>query len=197
MGALAHEGMALKDTEKITIGICSPGYVVTDFLTSLLDVARSQKQLGQFISLQGSGVISRLRNQVVSTFMEKTTDDWLLQIDTDQRFTVNDFKKLVAAADAKTRPIVSAVVHGGWRKAHKTIVLHSGLDIKDIGINPEDSQLLDSRRMFIEDLCRIWNIPSHMMNLPGTNTYSSVEATQIEFVTHTLSHSYVGACMVG
>jgi hypothetical protein len=25
-----------------------------------------------------------------------------------------------------------------------------------------------------------------MMNLPGTNTYSSVEATQIEFVTHTL-----------
>ena len=114
MGALAHEGMALKDTEKITIGICSPGYVVTDFLTSLLDVARSQKQLGQFISLQGSGVISRLRNQVVATFMEKTTDDWLLQIDTDQRFTVDDFKKLVAAADAKTRPIVSAVVHGGW-----------------------------------------------------------------------------------
>jgi hypothetical protein len=40
--------------------------------------------------------------------------------------------------------------------------------------------------MFIEDLCRIWNIPSHMMNLPGTNTFSSVEATQIEFVTHTL-----------
>jgi hypothetical protein len=104
----------MKDTEKITIGICSPGYVVTDFLTSLLDVARSQKQLGQFISLQGSGVISRLRNQVVATFMEKTTDDWLLQIDTDQRFTVNDFKKLIAAADAKKRPIVSAVVHGGW-----------------------------------------------------------------------------------
>ncbi len=76
MGTLAYEGMALKDTEKITIGICSPGYVVTDFLTSILDVARSQKQLGQFISLQGSGVISRLRNQVVSTFMEKTTDDW-------------------------------------------------------------------------------------------------------------------------
>ena len=104
----------MKDTEKITIGICSPGYIVTDFMTSLLDVARSQKQLGQFISLQGSGVISRLRNQVVATFLEKTKDDWLLQIDTDQRFTVEDFKKLIAAADAKTRPIVSGVVHGGW-----------------------------------------------------------------------------------
>ncbi len=72
----------MKDTEKITIGITSPGYVVTDFMTSILDVARSQKQLGQFISLQGSGVIGRLRNQIVATFLNKTTDDWLLQIDT-------------------------------------------------------------------------------------------------------------------
>lgn len=114
MGALVKEGVALKETDKITIGICSPGYIVTDFLTSLLDVARSQKQLGQFISLQGSGVISRLRNQVISTFLEKTSDQWLLQIDTDQRFNVNDFRKLADAADEKERPIISGVVHGGW-----------------------------------------------------------------------------------
>ena len=96
---------------------------------------------------------------------------------TPQTLTEEQAKNLAKAVDAR---------HGGWRKAHKTMVLHSGIDIKDIGVNPEESQLLDSRRMFIEDLCRIWNIPSHMMNLPGTNTYSSVEATQIEFVTHTL-----------
>jgi len=96
---------------------------------------------------------------------------------TPATLTEDQAKALAKSVDAR---------HGGWRKAHKTMVLHSGLDIKDIGVNPEESQLLDSRRMFIEDLCRIWNIPSHMMNLPGTNTYSSVEATQIEFVTHTL-----------
>jgi HK97 family phage portal protein len=96
---------------------------------------------------------------------------------TPATLTEDQAKALAKSVDAR---------HGGWRKAHKTMVLHSGLDIKDIGVNPEESQLLDSRRMFIEDLCRIWNIPSHMMNLPGTNTFSSVEATQIEFVTHTL-----------
>jgi hypothetical protein len=106
--------MALKDTEKVTIGITSPGVVVTDFMTSLIDVARSQKQLGQLVSLQGSGVISRLRNQIVDTYLNKTTDEWLLQIDTDQRFTTKDFKKLLEAADADERPIVSGVVHGGW-----------------------------------------------------------------------------------
>jgi HK97 family phage portal protein len=96
---------------------------------------------------------------------------------TPQSLTEDQAKTLAKSVDAR---------HGGWRRAHKTLVLHSGLDIKDIGVDPEKTQLLDSRRMFIEDLCRIWNIPSHMMNLPGTNTYSSVEATQIEFVTHTL-----------
>lgn len=96
---------------------------------------------------------------------------------TPQSLTEDQAKMLAKSVDAR---------HGGWRRAHKTLVLHSGLDIKDIGVDPEKTQLLDSRRMFIEDLCRIWNIPSHMMNLPGTNTYSSVEATQIEFVTHTL-----------
>lgn len=104
-----------EDKEKITIGVCSPGYVSTMFMTSILDLARSQKVLGQFITLEGSGVISRLRNQVVATFLEKTEDDWLLMIDTDQRIDIPSFKKLVAAADAKKRPIISGVVFGGWQ----------------------------------------------------------------------------------
>jgi len=76
--------------------------------------------------------------------------------------------------------------HGGWRRSSKTLVLHSGAQIDDIGIDPERSQALDARRMFVEDICRIWSIPSHKLNLPGTNTYSSIEQTQIEFVTDTL-----------
>jgi len=108
-------------------------------------------------------------------FGQGTSGNYALM--TDQALTEEQAKQLAKSVDAK---------HGGWRKSHKTLVLHSGLKIEDIGVDPEQTQLLDSRRMFIEDLCRIWNIPSHMMNLPGTNTYSSVEATQIEFVTHTL-----------
>ena len=76
--------------------------------------------------------------------------------------------------------------HGGWRKSSKTMVLHSGADIKDIGVDPERSQALEARRMFVEDVARIYNIPTHKLQLPGTNTYSSIEQTQIEFVTDTL-----------
>lgn len=104
----------MKETEKVTIGICSPGQVATNFMTAILDIARSQKSLGQFISLQGSGVISRLRNQICATFLDKTKDDWLLMIDTDEMLSKDGFKKLIAAADAKTRPIVSGLVFGAW-----------------------------------------------------------------------------------
>jgi hypothetical protein len=104
-----------EEKEKITIGICSPGYVSTMFMTSILDLARSQKVLNQFITLEGSGVISRLRNQVAATFLEKTTDDWLLMIDTDEKLSIEGFKKLIAAADKDERPIVSGVVFGGWQ----------------------------------------------------------------------------------
>jgi HK97 family phage portal protein len=76
--------------------------------------------------------------------------------------------------------------HGGWRKSSKTMVLHSGADIKDIGIDPEKSQSIESRRMFVEDIGRIYNIPTHKLQLPGTNTYSSIEQTQIEFVSDTV-----------
>ncbi len=76
--------------------------------------------------------------------------------------------------------------HGGWRRSSKTIVLHSGAQIDDIGVDPERSQALDARRMFVEDVARIYNIPTHKLQLPGTNTYSSIEQTQIEFVTDTL-----------
>jgi len=37
-----------------------------------------------------------------------------LMVDTDQRFPLESFKKLVQAADAKERPIVAGVVFGGF-----------------------------------------------------------------------------------
>jgi HK97 family phage portal protein len=72
--------------------------------------------------------------------------------------------------------------HGGWRKSSKTMVFHSGADIKDIGIDPEKSQSIEARRMFVEDVARIYSIPTHKLQLPGTQSYSSLEQTQLEFV---------------
>jgi hypothetical protein len=40
--------------------------------------------------------------------------------------------------------------------------------------------------MAVEDIARAFNIPPHLLGLPGTNTYSSVEQNNLAFVQHTL-----------
>jgi HK97 family phage portal protein len=76
--------------------------------------------------------------------------------------------------------------HSGWRKSGRTGILSGGAKFKPTQADPEKSQALEARRMAVEDVARIWRIPSHMLNLPGTNTYSSVEQNMIGFTTHTL-----------
>lgn len=76
--------------------------------------------------------------------------------------------------------------HKGWRKSGRTGILSGGATFKPTQADPEKSQALEARRMAVEDIARIWRIPSHMLNLPGTNTYSSVEQNMLGFVTHTL-----------
>lgn len=76
--------------------------------------------------------------------------------------------------------------HGGFRKSHKVGVLSGGATFKSTTIENDKAQFLDSRRMAVEDVARAFNIPPHLLGLPGTNTYSSVEQNNIAFVTHTL-----------
>ncbi|WP_299686702.1 phage portal protein [uncultured Tateyamaria sp.] len=47
----------------------------------------------------------------------------------------------------------------GSSKAGKTMVLEAGLDWKQLQMNPEDAQLLDTRRFGIEDVCRWFGVP--------------------------------------
>lgn len=76
--------------------------------------------------------------------------------------------------------------HGGFRKAHKVGVLSGGAKFVGDQVDNDAAQFIDSRRMAVEDVARAFNIPPHLLGLPGTNTYSSVEQNNIAFVTHTL-----------
>lgn len=76
--------------------------------------------------------------------------------------------------------------HKGFRKAHKTGVLFGGAKYVKTSVDNDAAQFIDSRRMAVEDVARAFNIPPHLLGLPGTNTYASVEQNNIAFVTHTL-----------
>jgi HK97 family phage portal protein len=91
--------------------------------------------------------------------------------------TPEQAKQLVDGFDAR---------HKGFRKAHKTGVLSGGAKFVQTSVENDKAQFIDSRRMAVEDVARAFNIPPHLLGLPGTNTYSSVEQNNIAFVTHTL-----------
>jgi HK97 family phage portal protein len=76
--------------------------------------------------------------------------------------------------------------HSGWRKSGRTGILSGGAKFKPTQADPEKSQALEARRMAVEDVARIWRIPSHMLNLPGTNTFASVEQNALQFSNFTL-----------
>ena len=60
------------------------------------------------------GLTTRSRNLVVKTFLETTNAAWLLMVDSDERLSIEVFKKLVDAAHDKERPIVSGLVFAAF-----------------------------------------------------------------------------------
>lgn len=65
--------------------------------------------------------------------------------------------------------------HAGWSRGHKTGVLSGGAQWKSTQIDPDKSTLVDSRNQAVADVARAFNVPPHLMGLPGTNSYASVE----------------------
>jgi HK97 family phage portal protein len=88
-------------------------------------------------------------------------------------------QSLVAAFDNK---------HSGFRKAHKTGLLTGGAKFVRTGVNPDEAQMLESRKLAIEEIARIFRVPPHMIGVTtaGAMSYASVEQNSINFVTHTL-----------
>lgn len=76
--------------------------------------------------------------------------------------------------------------HAGWQRGHKTGVLSGGATWKSTQIDPDKSTLIESRNQAVADVARAFNIPSHLLNLPGTNSYASVEESNLAWVTHGL-----------
>jgi HK97 family phage portal protein len=76
--------------------------------------------------------------------------------------------------------------HRGWGKAHRTAILSAGAKYTPTNTENDKAQFLDSRRLAVEDVARAFRVPSNMLNLPGSNTFSSVEQNNLAFVTHCL-----------
>ena len=121
------------------------------------------------------GVATALQAYAARFFGQGATTQGVIEF--PGALTAEQAKNLVDGFDAR---------HRGWRKSHKTGVLSGGAQYKSTSVPNDQAQFLDSRRFAVEEMARAFNIPLHMMGIPGTASYASVEQNNLQFISHTL-----------
>lgn len=76
--------------------------------------------------------------------------------------------------------------HQGLSNSHRAAILEEGLDVDSIGIPPEEAQFLQTRSFQVEEICRWFNVPPHMVQHLDKATFSNIEHQSLDFVIHTL-----------
>jgi HK97 family phage portal protein len=93
--------------------------------------------------------------------------------------------KLNEESHKRLRESIQAAV-GGDNK-FKVLLLEQGLDAKAVGMSNADSQFLETRQFQVEEIARIFRVPSILIGHSNNNsTYASAEQFMLSFVTHTL-----------
>ena len=77
-------------------------------------------------------------------------------------------------------------VYGGTRNAGRVAVLEEGMKFTPISISPQDSQLLETRKFTVEEICRIFRVPPHMVQSLDRATFSNIEQLSLDFVMYSL-----------
>lgn len=76
--------------------------------------------------------------------------------------------------------------HGGVQNARKYMILEEGMKWTRIGMSPDDTQYIQTRKFQLEEIARIFRVPPHLIGHLERATFSNIEHQGLEFVTHTI-----------
>ena len=76
----------------------------------------------------------------------------------------------------------------GSMNAGQPFLAHGGMKVKPLSINPDDAQMLQSRAFSVEEICRFFSVPPHMVGHTEKTTSwgTGIEQMTIGFVQFTL-----------
>ena len=77
-------------------------------------------------------------------------------------------------------------IYGGTNNAHNVAILEEGMSYKPISLPPEDSQFLSTREFDVEEICRIFRVPPHLVQDLKRSTFNNIEHQGISYVQYTL-----------
>lgn len=81
------------------------------------------------------------------------------------------------------------VIQGSWNNGAAqagTKLMPFGFKYQRISISPDEAQFIQTRAFQAEEICRIFNVPTAMVQLPSQTTYNNVEQQNLMFARHTI-----------
>ncbi len=91
--------------------------------------------------------------------------------------TVKDPKKLRDSWNA---------AYGGSANAGKVAILEEGMKFERVSVPNSDAQFLETRKFQVNEICRIYRVPPHMVGDLDRATFSNIENQSISFAVHTI-----------
>ena len=81
------------------------------------------------------------------------------------------------------------VIQGSWNNGAAqagTKLMPFGFKYQRISISPDEAQFIQTRSFQAEEICRIFNCPTALVQLPSQTTYNNVEQQNLMFARHTI-----------
>lgn len=175
----------LIDSNKIRIFRDTNNTILFEYNSDGVLITLSKSQVMHIAGLGWNGIIglspiSMMRKQITTGLHQ---DNFALN------FFSNGVKKVPIIShpsrlnqDAKKN--LKESFREAWEKG--IVVLEEGMKIDPITMNLSDAQFLESRRFSVEEICRIFRVPPHLIGDLSRSTNNNIEHQSIEFVTHTI-----------
>ena len=99
-------------------------------------------------------------------------------LQSDQQITEENFEKLKKTIAEKFQ---------GGRNAGRPLLLQEGLKWQTISLSPEDSELLESRKFGVVEICRLYQVPPPIIQAYENNTFTNAAQAGLWFATFCLA----------
>jgi HK97 family phage portal protein len=100
---------------------------------------------------------------------------------------------VVLATDGVIDPEAAVALRNNWERVHrgpdranKTAVLTNGLKPVEFGGTNQESQFLETRRFSVEEICRIYGCPPHLVGDLTRSSFSNIEQQSLDYLQNTL-----------
>ena len=76
--------------------------------------------------------------------------------------------------------------YGGSSNANRVAILEEGMRFEPIAIPNNEAQFLETRKFQVDEICRIFRVPPHLVGNLEHATFSNIEHQSIDFAVHTI-----------